>query len=104
MVHEDLDDVEYEKTLCVLGYSRPLGSGRPLSGRRYFRSAIIEVQACGHRNYHMANISSVQIFVVLIFVGVDCPRKLVPHENFCVYSIPASTLVRTKSISFPRKS
>ena len=34
----------------------------------------------------VANFSCVQIFVGLIFVGVACPRKLVPKENFCLYS------------------
>ena len=29
-----------------------------------------------------------QIFVVLIFVVEYYPRKLNPHENLCVYSIP----------------
>ena len=64
----------------ILEDSGPLGSVRPLSGCRYFRSAIVEVQAHGHHNYHAANFLSVQIFVGLFFVGVACPRKLVPHE------------------------
>ena len=60
--------------------SEPLGSGRPLSGRRYFRSAIVEVRAL-----YMANYSLAQFFVGLIFVGNARPRKLNSHENFCVY-------------------
>ena len=39
MAREDLDDVEYQKTLCVC-----VGTGR-----KYFGSAIVEVQACGQR-------------------------------------------------------
>ena len=29
----------------------------------------------------MANLSSVQIFVALIFMGIACPRKLVPERK-----------------------
>ena len=35
--------------------------------------------------YHKHS-SCAQIFASLIFVGVACPRKLVPNENFHVYS------------------
>ena len=66
--------------------SEPLGSGRPLSGHRYLRSAIVEVQARVRTAIlYMANYSLTQFFVGLIFVGNACPRKLNSHENFCVY-------------------
>lgn len=39
------------KVSCVTCHSRPLESGRPLNGRRYFPSAIFKVQACGHAPY-----------------------------------------------------
>ena len=71
----------------ILNDSESLESGRPLSGRRYFRSAIVEVQARVHTVIpYMANYSLAQFFVGLIFVGNACPRKLNSHENFCVYS------------------
>ena len=67
----------------ILDDSEPLGSGRPLSGRRYFRSAIVEVQARVHTVIpYMANYSLAQFFV-----GNARPRKLNSHENFCIYSI-----------------
>ena len=69
----------------ILNDSESLESGRPLSGRRYFRSAIVEVQARVHTvipNYLLA-----QFFVGLIFVGNARPRKLNSHENFCVYGM-----------------
>ena len=50
------------------------------------RFAIVEVQARGHS---VTVITMWLIFrhVGLIFVGVACPRKLVPNENFYVYGI-----------------
>ena len=33
------------------------------------------------------NSSSVESFVGIIFVGVACPQKLFPSENFCVYDM-----------------
>ena len=50
------------------------------TGHRYFRSATAKVKARGP----VANFSSVQILMGLIFVGVACPRKVVPQENFYV--------------------
>ena len=45
----------------ILDDSEPLGSGRPLSGRRYFGSAIVEVQACVRAVVpYMANYSLAQ--------------------------------------------
>ena len=49
--------------------SEPLGSGRPLSGHRYFWIAIVEVQA-RVRTVYMANCSLAQFFV-----GNARPRK-----------------------------
>ena len=71
----------------ILDDSEPLRSGRPLSGCRYFRNAIVEVQAhvCTVIPY-VANYLLAQFFVGLIFVGNAHPRKLNSHENFCVYS------------------
>ena len=51
----------------ILDDSEPLGSGRPLSGHRYFRSAIVEVQA--HVRTVIPIYSLAQFFVGLIFVG-----------------------------------
>ena len=49
----------------ILNDSEPLGSGRPLSGCRYFQSAIVEVQAHGHvMLYHMW-----LIFMDTVFLG-----------------------------------
>ena len=64
----------------ILDDSEPLGSGRPLSGRRYFRSAIVEVQArvCTV----IPNYSLAQFFVGLIFVGNARPRKLELPRKF----------------------
>ena len=74
MAREDLDDVEYEKTLCVRGY-----------WTQVFWSAIVKVQAHGQRNYLWLIFRRCKFFVGLIFEGVTCPQKLVPHENFIVY-------------------
>ena len=60
----------------ILDDSEPLGSGRPLSGRSYFRSAIVKVQARVRTVIlYVANYSLAQFFVGLIFVG------MVTHEN-----------------------
>ena len=60
----------------ILDDSEPLGSGRPLSGRRYFRSAIVEVQARVRTVLpYMANYSLAQFFMCLIFLG------MLAHEN-----------------------
>ena len=101
--HEE--DVKYQKMHCdkaislryrasaidaegILDDSKPLGSGRPLSVCGYFRSAIVEVQACVHTVIlYMANYSLAQFFMGLIFVGNAHPWKLNSHENFCVYGI-----------------
>ena len=97
---QHVEDVEYQKTLCdkrlasaiaaesILDDSKPLGSGRPFSGRRYFRSAIVKVQAhvCTVIPY-VANYSLAQFFVGLIFMGNARPQKLNSHENFCVYGM-----------------
>ena len=61
----------------ILDDSEPLGSGR------YFRSAIVDVQA--RVRTVIPNYSLAQFFVGLIFVGNARPRKLNSHENFCVY-------------------
>ena len=62
----------------ILDDSEPLGSGRPF---RYFRSAIVEVQAHVRTVIpYVANYSLAQFFV-----GNARPRKLNSYENFCVY-------------------
>ena len=67
----------------ILDDSEPLGSGRPF---RYFRSAIVEVQAHVRTVIlYVANYSLAQFFVGLIFVGNARPRKLNSYEKFCVY-------------------
>ena len=54
----------------ILDDSEPLGSGRPLSGCRYFQSAIVEVQAHVRTVIlYMANYSLAQFFMGIIFVG-----------------------------------
>ena len=58
-----------------------------MSGHRYFRSAIIKVQARVRTVIpYVANYSLAQFFVGLFFVGNARPRKLNSHKNFCVYS------------------
>ena len=94
------EDVEYQNTLCdktiglhyrrwgFLYDSEPLGSSRPLSGRSYFRSAIVKVQAHVRTVIpYVANYTLAQFFVGLIFVGNAHPRKLNSHKNFCIYGI-----------------
>ena len=81
----------------LLDDSKLLGSGRPLSGCRYFQSAIAEVQACEHAPlYHnyVAHFSWTQFFMGLIFVGNGCPRKLNSHKNLCLryYMVYKSSL------------
>ena len=49
----------------------------------------------------MANFSSVQIFVGLIFMGVACPLKLVLNKNICIYGTVDS--VKLSLISEVRK-
>ena len=63
----------------ILDDSKPLGSGRPF---RYFRSAIVEVQAHVRTVIlYVANYSLAQFFVGLIFVGNARPRKLNLYEK-----------------------
>ena len=72
----------------ILDDIEPLRSGIPLSGHRYFRSAIVEVQAHVRTVIpYVANYLLAQFFVGLIFVGNTRPRKLNSHENFCVYGM-----------------
>ena len=73
MARLDPDDSSIRRRSVCLG-----------TGHRYFRSAFVEVQACGQRNY-LWLISVSTNFMGLISVDVACPRKLVPHKNFCVY-------------------
>ena len=44
-----------------------------------------------------SSLPCVQIFVGFIFLGVACPRNLVPYENFCAYTVN----VHGSRISFP---
>ena len=63
----------------ILDESKPLGSGRPF---RYFRSAIVEVQAHVRTVIlYVANYSLAQFFVGLVFVGNARPRKLNLYEK-----------------------
>ena len=91
----------------VLDDSEPLGSGRLLSGCRYFQSAIIEVQVRVRTVIpYVANYSLAQFFVGLLFMGNARSRKLNSHENFCVYDTWLQMLVTrpvkylTRALSF----
>ena len=62
----------------ILNDSEPLGSGILLSGRRYFQSAIVEVQA--HVRTVIPYVAN--YFVGLIFVGNARPRKFLRLRYF----------------------
>ena len=69
MVCEDLEGVEYEKTLCV-----HVGTGH-----RYFWSAIVEVQACGQPNNYVWLIFNQYKFLWVYFCGCCLPMKISPR-------------------------
>ena len=86
--------------MVVLEDRGPLGSGRPLMGRRYFWSAINKVQICGHR---ATVITMWLIFHWYKFSWVLLAHKnCSPMKNFCIYgntlvANPTSLLCHTVS-------